>query len=121
MFVATISHYKIVHSLAVKYIPITKKNCIWNIEMTLVELIHYVSKCKWLLSIKLLSAACRSMLFARLNGRVVQYCQIESIGRWVITIRSICQMENTCIRLEKSSLPFDCCMSLARLSKISLL
>ena len=39
-----------------------------NIEMTLVELIHYVSKCKWLLSIKLLSAACRSMLFARLNG-----------------------------------------------------
>ena len=59
--------------------------------------------------------------FFQLQMRVVQYCRIESIGRWFITIRSICQMENTFIRLEKSSLPFDCCMSLARLRKISLL
>ena len=54
--------------------------------------------------------------------RVVQYCQIESIGKWVITIRSIqsiCQMENSYIRLEKSSFPLDCCISLARLKKIS--
>ena len=54
--------------------------------------------------------------------RVVQYCQIESIGKWVITIRSIrsiCQMENCYIRLEKSSFPLDSCISLARLRKIT--
>ena len=39
----------------------------------------------------------------------------------LLSIRSICQMENTYIRLEKFSLPFDYCMSLARLRKISLL
>ena len=55
-------------------------------------------------------------------SRVVQYCQTESIGKWVITIRSIrsiCQMENSYFRLEKSSFPLDCCISLARLRKIS--
>ena len=54
--------------------------------------------------------------------RVVQYFQIESIGKWVITIRSIrsiCHMENSQIRLQKSRLPLDCCISLARLRKIS--
>ena len=54
--------------------------------------------------------------------RVVQYCQIESIGKWVITIRSIrsiCQMENSSIRLEKSTFPLDCCISFARLRNIS--
>ena len=35
----------------------------------------------------------------------------------LLSIRSICQMENTYIQLEKSSLPLDCCISLVRLEK----
>ena len=35
------------------------------------------------------------------------------------SIRSICQMENSYIRAEKCSFPLDCCISLARLRKIS--
>ena len=35
------------------------------------------------------------------------------------SIQSICQMENFYIRLEKSSFPLDCCISLARHRKIS--
>ena len=45
--------------------------------------------------------------------RVVQYCRIESIGKWVIPIRSICQIEHSYCRSEKCSSPLDCCISLA--------
>ena len=37
----------------------------------------------------------------------------------LLSIRSICQMENSYVRLEKSSFPLDSCISLARLRKIS--
>ena len=36
----------------------------------------------------------------------------------LLSIRSICQMENSDIRLEKSSFPLECCISLARLREI---
>ena len=54
--------------------------------------------------------------------RVVQCCQIDSIGKWVINIgsfRSICQMVKLYKRFEKSSFPLECCISLGRLKKIS--
>ena len=37
----------------------------------------------------------------------------------LLSIRSICQMENSYVRLEKSSFPLDCCISLARLKNIA--
>ena len=54
--------------------------------------------------------------------RVVQYCRLESIGKWVLpirSIRSICEMEISYFRSERCSFPLDCCISLARLREIS--
>ena len=39
----------------------------------------------------------------------------------LLSIRSICQMENSYIRSEKCSFPLDCCISLVRIGKILLL